>query len=91
MPVRYRRAATVVWRHSNGRVLARPVGDDEVVVLTDSGQDLWELLIDQPTLDEIAIGLAGTYGASAAQVRADIEPVLADLVTRGIVERTRPA
>lgn len=88
MSVHYRRATTVVWRESRGNVLVRPVAVDEITVLSGPGVDLWHLLVDEKTLDELADELAETYAVQSGQVSGDIRPVLDDLVTRGIVDRT---
>lgn len=64
-------------------VLARL--DDEVRRAEGPAPEVWALL-DQPvTFDDLAAILADRYDVAAAAVRADLEPFLAELVAEGFV------
>ncbi len=86
MLVRYRRAAGAVWRHAHGSVFVLPSSASDVVVLTDSGQDLWWLFEESMTIDEAAHRLAEIYGITADKVSRDVAPVVDDLARRGVLD-----
>lgn len=82
---RYRRSAEVLSRRMPDRVLLLATTDEEVVSLSGTGTVLWDLLAEPAATDELAVALASIYGADAAVVRRDIEPVLAELAERRLV------
>jgi hypothetical protein len=55
--------------------------------ITGPAAEIWELLEEPTTLDVAAERLAAVHGASPADVRADLEPVLDLLLRDGAVER----
>ena len=87
MPAQYRQAATAVWRRAHGMVLVLPQGANDVVVLTDTGEDIWWTLAEPKTVDEAAYELAEIYGAPLGAIKRDVTPVLDDLVVRGVLDR----
>lgn len=87
MLVRYRRAAGVVWRQAHGSVFVLPDAGGDVVVLTGTGEELWWLLAEPMTIDQVAHRLAEKYGVPDQAVSRDVTPVVADLAARGVVER----
>jgi hypothetical protein len=85
--VQYRRAAGVVWRRAHGSVFVLPDSGREVVVLTDTGEELWWLLAEPMTIDQAAHRLAEIYGVPDAAVSRDVAPVVDELAARGVLER----
>jgi hypothetical protein len=85
--VRYARRDGVLWRHSSDAViLLAPSGGGQVFTLEGSGVDLWQLLSEPIALEDAADALAEAYGTTAADVAADIAPVLDELSRREVVE-----
>lgn len=84
----YSRASQLVWRHTSGGVLVLPVPAGEVVALSGTGEDVWELLGEPHSVPALAQRLAGRYGARQATVMAELLPVLDDLSGRGVLVRT---
>jgi hypothetical protein len=75
-------------------VLVREVGDEVVLLNTASeqyhslnnvGRRCYELLGEGRTVDETVAAICGEYDADAAQVRADIEALLPELVGSGLL------
>jgi hypothetical protein len=87
VPVKYRRASRTVWRHAHGSVLVLPMSGHDVMHLTGTGDDLWQLLAEPLTVDQAARRLADIYDRSPDEIIQDIAPVLDDLVARGVVDR----
>jgi len=87
VPAHYRRAATAVWRHAHGRVFVLPQGAHDVVVLTDTGEDIWRTFAEPKTVDEAAYELAEIYGAPLGAIKRDVTPVLDNLVALGVLDR----
>lgn len=91
MPATFRRASDAVWRQSHDGVLVLAAPDHDVVSLTGAAAALWQLLDVPRTVDEAARALAEAYSGAPQQIAADLDPLLADLVARGVVDRvTRP-
>ena len=79
------RRADVLWRTVLDGVLIRRRGDDHLILLTGSGVALWRAL-DQPArLVDLAERLAHDHQIDAVTVVSDMEPVVADLVERGVL------
>ena len=84
--VRYLRRDRVLWRHSSDAVVLLAPSGGQVFTLEGSGVDLWQLLSEPIALEEAADALAEAYGTTAAQVAADIGPVLDELARREVLE-----
>jgi hypothetical protein len=60
--------------------------DREVVLqLNEVASDVWHLLDEDTSLEELSELLAEAYAVPAERVRADLEPVLALLRQHGVV------
>ncbi|MEM8706775.1 MAG: PqqD family protein [Actinomycetota bacterium] len=80
------RRAAVLWRRSGDRVLIRRRGNEHLLVLADTGVDLW-LELDQPTtVAALAEQLAASYDAPVEQVAPDVQAAIVQLVADGAVE-----
>lgn len=86
MLVRYQRAAGAVWRNVHGYVFVLPQLGSEIVVLAGTGHDLWWLLAEPMTIDQVAHCLAETYDVSADAVTRDVAPILEALAQRGVLD-----
>jgi Coenzyme PQQ synthesis protein D (PqqD) len=81
-----RRVPAVLWRRSLDAVLFLPPGAPDALTLGGTGPEIWELLLEPRTLDALVTLLAAAHGADPAVVRADVEPVLDQLLEVGAVE-----
>lgn len=83
----------VVYRRSRG-VLSRRVGEELFVagaegdpyLLTGTAVTIWNLLRTPRTELELVRELSAAYGAPRAAVSSDVQPFLADLISRGLVD-----
>lgn len=87
MSVYYGRASGTVWRYGHGSVLVLPSPGTDVVALSGTAEDLWQLLAEPLTVEELAGILAEAYEESAAEITTDIVPMLHDLVERRVLNR----
>jgi hypothetical protein len=83
---RWCRRPDVLTRRSLDALLLLPVEGDDLVTLARTGPEVWGLLAEPRTLDELAAILADRYGAPQAVVAADVQPILDALVEGGLVE-----
>ena len=75
----------MLWRTVTDGVLIRRRGDGEAILLTGSGVALW-LGLEEPTrLGDLVARLARDHQLDEATVMSDVEPVLEDLVGRGVL------
>ena len=79
------RRADVLWRRAGDRVLIRRPGNDDLLVLADSGAALWDALAFERTVGAVAATLADAHGADIDIVEADVQNALADLVDQQVV------
>jgi Coenzyme PQQ synthesis protein D (PqqD) len=82
----YRRRSDVPWRRSLDAVLCLPPGANEPVTLAGTGPEVWDLLRDPRSLDELAADLAARHGTEPEIVVRDVLPVLEQLTALGVVE-----
>jgi|SRR5687767_2196970 hypothetical protein len=57
--------------------------------LSGAGARIWELLQTPRTIGEIAQTITEEFDADRARVEADLDPLLADLASRGLIVITR--
>ena len=77
--------AAVLWRRSGDRILIRRRGDDQLIVLADTGVALWLELAEPITVDGLARRLAETHGAPIDQVVGDVQGAITRLVADQVV------
>lgn len=83
----WRRGVDVLWRRSLDAVVVLPPGTTEPLTLTQTGPELWDLLAEVRSLDELAVALAAGHDAEEAVVVADIAPIIDQLVALSVVEQ----
>lgn len=81
------RRADVLWRATLDGVLIRSPGATEVTKLAGTGRSLWAALEEPASFDDVCRRLAESHDATAEVIAADLEPVIDDLVARGVLER----
>lgn len=84
--IRYRRAASVLWRHCGDIVLLLPDGSPAPVGLSGAGVTLWDLLEEPCTVRATEEALAERYDVDIAEVVGSIAPVIDELVRIRAVE-----
>lgn len=81
-----RRSASALWRSCGPDVLLAHASKPEVLLLEGTAAAAWRLLDEPRTAAALAEELGRAFGARAADVRTTLDPFLADLVGRGLVE-----
>ncbi len=87
MQPQYSRAERAVWRRASGGVLVLPSSGREVVALTGTGEDAWDLLSEAHTAAGLAQRLAERYDAPCETIMTELAPILDDLTDRGVLVR----
>lgn len=87
MAERWRRGPAVFWRRSLDAALVLSPGVDEPLTLAGTGADLWDLLAQPTSTDDLVAALATRYGAEPSVVAVDVVPVLAELEAIGAIEK----
>ena len=82
------RTADVMEQELDGQFLLLRAGSSDVLHLDAVASDIWRLLVEPATLEQLADELAEAYDVSAQRVAADLAPVLDLLVVRGVVEES---
>ena len=81
---RYQRRPELLTRQAPGFVALARV-DGTSVRLPGSGAAVWALLDEPRSVAEVGEALTSTYDADAAQIAADVEPLLEQLAESGFV------
>jgi len=85
MTRRWRRADDAISRRLPDGVLVMSLGAGDPIAVTGPGGALWERLDQPATIDDIITSLARHYDTGEQTVRADVEPLLANLLARRLV------
>ena len=95
MPGRVPLEASVV---ATERQLSTTLADEVIILglddsmyygLSGTGARIWELLQTPHTIDEIVTTITGEFDVDRARVEADLDLLLADLQSRGLIAITR--
>ena len=84
---RFRRRPDALWRRSLDAVAVLPVDRAEPITLAGTGPEVWHLLADWRTLEELAAMLAAAHDVTPDTVVSDVAPVLDDLVAARAIDR----
>ena len=77
------------------QVMSRQVGDETVILDLSSGMyfgldpvgaRIWQLLNDGQSVDAVVITLLGEYDVTEDQLRQDVNSLVSELVSRGLVQ-----
>jgi hypothetical protein len=84
---RFFRSPHVLQRRTLDTVVLLAVDGDEPVVLAGTGADVWALLVEARTLDDLVEMLAAHYEGDTAVIAADVSALLDTLVADRVVLR----
>lgn len=85
--MRLRRCAGVLEQDLDDEVLLLQDGSANALHLNAVATRFWRALVPEADLDDVTSRIAEHYGIEPAVVRADLQPVLAELLAQGVVER----
>ena len=83
--VRLKRAGALPFQKLNEEVLVVDPKSREVHLLNPTATRIWELLERDHTAAELVTALASEYDADPVQVGRDVEALLVELGTKGLV------
>lgn len=75
---------------SDGRGVLLSVSGGVYYTLNHTGCDVWQALAAPTTPEEISRSIADRYDVPRDQTAADVSPLLADLLSRGLIVSQRP-
>jgi hypothetical protein len=84
---RFARSPHVLRRRTLDTVVLLAVEGDEPVILAGTGADVWSLLVEARTLDELVDMLAAHYSGDPDVIATDVSALLDTLVTDKLVLR----
>jgi hypothetical protein len=83
-----RRSTTVAHRTVDGQTVIILPRKGQVMVLNETGRQVWDLSDGTLSVEEIAQRMAEEYGVDAVRARADVESLYRELLDEGVVEAT---
>lgn len=90
MDTRFVRANHVLWRNLPDRLILLHRGGADLVEVRGAGSLVWEVFAEPSTVEEAAAALADVLAMPSAYVREQIEPVVSELVRRGLMTGQEP-
>lgn len=82
------RSPSVLTRSGAFGVVVLGRHDDAPITLAGTGVAVWDALADPCSIHDLMSRLASTFAVDPARIRADVEPMVEDLVSRGILVRS---
>ncbi|HET7698276.1 MAG TPA: PqqD family protein [Vicinamibacterales bacterium] len=73
-----------------GEVIILGLDDSMYYGLSGAGTRIWELLQSPRTIGDVIDAIAAEFDADRARIAADLDALLADLASRGLIAITRP-
>lgn len=83
--VKLRRASALPFQKLNDEILVVNPGTREVHLLNPTATRIWELLESDRTAADLVTSLLAEYDADKAQVGKDVDALLTDLTTKGLI------
>lgn len=83
----YKIKQQVLWKNVDNEVVIVDPETDNYSYLNATGRDVWELLGQGRTFEEIVAELSTRYDASPEIIRADVLALINDLLSSGIISR----
>lgn len=84
--MKYKRAHKVPWRVVDGKAVLVSVPNSEVMVLNDTGTEIWDFLSEGRTLDEIVEHLVTVFECDRGSCSGDAEDFIAEMTKKGAVD-----
>ncbi len=81
------RSPTALVRRGDFGVVVLGRHDERPIALAGTGVSVWDALDRPRSLADVVGELADRFGADAATVRADVEPLVAELLRAGVLEQ----
>jgi hypothetical protein len=77
----------VTWRRIGEQAVAVDMRDGGVYELAGPAVRIWELLDDEPTIEELIAALEAEFEADPQTLRADTQRTVDDLAAAGLLRR----
>lgn len=74
-----------MWREFGGEVVILELESQHYFGLTGSGNDIWQMIAEYGSSDEIIERLRAKYDVDPENLRADFENFVQELTTKGMV------
>jgi hypothetical protein len=79
-------ARSVTWRRVNGEVVGLSFHDGEYFTTNETATELWPLLVEGTTEDNLAARIVDRYGIDTVTASTDVRAFLGPLADRGLLE-----
>ena len=87
-PPRWARHPLALWRRSGDRIVVLCPDQDEPLLLTGTGQALWEVLEEPTTTEELVTIMAAVTASSRDGIAGPVHDLLVELASEQAVQRT---
>lgn len=78
-------APNLIWRILDGNVVVVSPNTGKVQVFNNIGTTIWQLLVENSSINDIENHLVTHYDVSQEQVHRDLNTFLTDLTMRGLL------
>ena len=82
---RYQRSPHVLWRRTLETVAVLAVDGDDPIVLAGTGADVWMLIVEPRTLDDLVTILSERYAGDPTVIASDVAQLLDTLTDAGLL------
>jgi hypothetical protein len=80
------RSGRLDWRLVDGEVIALDLERAEYLAINPSGAELWPLLVEGATRDQLVRRLQDTFAIDEAQARGDVDAFVAGLESQQLLD-----
>jgi hypothetical protein len=82
----YKRAHRVPWRIVDGKAVLVSIANSEVMVLNDTGTEIWGFLSEERGFEDIVEHLLSVYECDRADARKDVDEFIKDLTAKEAID-----
>jgi Coenzyme PQQ synthesis protein D (PqqD) len=75
----------VVWREFGGEIVILDLASQHYFGLTGSGNDMWQLIAEHGSSDKVIEQLLAKYDVDPANLKADFQTLVDELVAKGML------
>ena len=77
----------VVWNAVPGELVLLNADSGTYYALNDVGADIWRLLMESPSVEQVKPRMAALYDAEPETISGDVDRLVADLLENGLLVR----
>lgn len=83
----YKICTDVMWKKIDDEIVIANSGKDDYCFLNATGSDIWEMIHQGSSSDEIIMTLCNKYDADEKTIKKEAEKLVKELLSAGLVEK----